>query len=138
MTEITGITIPRSSTAPARNLGEADLIRYYSEAGPDYEAWSPAFNMHFGYAGASNLFGRESMLERMNQEALRRAGVGEHGVERLIDLGCGLGATARHAVARFPQVRVTGVTIVPWQVRRARELAAHAPGGGRIEIQRAD
>jgi hypothetical protein len=23
--------------------------RYYEEAGPDYAAWSPYFNMHFGY-----------------------------------------------------------------------------------------
>ncbi len=139
MTEITGITIPRSSTAPAGNLGEADLIRYYSEAGPDYAAWSPAFNMHFGFARMEgNPLGRETMLERMNQEVLRRAAVGEPGVDRLIDLGCGLGATARHAVARFPQVHVTGVTIVPWQVRRARELAAEAAGGDRIEILRAD
>jgi cyclopropane fatty-acyl-phospholipid synthase-like methyltransferase len=75
------------------------------------------------------------MLERMNEEVLRRAGLGEPGVDRLIDLGCGLGATARHAVARFPNARVTGVTIVPWQVERARELAAEAPGGDRIEIR---
>src|SRR5258706_15485310 len=134
MTEITGITIPRSSTAPAGNLGEADLIRYYSEAGPDYAAWSPAFNMHFGFARMEgNPLGRETMLERMNQEVLRRAAVGEPGVDRLIDLGCGLGATARHAVARFPQVHVTGVTIVPWQVGRARGVAAGGGGGGGVE-----
>jgi SAM-dependent methyltransferase len=139
MTEITGITLPRrtATVAPIQVLGEADLIRYYSEAGPDYEAWSPAFNMHFGYA-AGNPFARETMLERMNQEVLRRAGVGEPGVEQLVDLGCGLGATARHAVARFPQVHVTGVTVVPWQVRRGSELAARVPGGNRIELLLAD
>lgn len=149
MTEITGITLsrncpaaaesPRRTSAPTLDsLGEAGLIEYYTEAGPDYEAWSPAFNMHFGYATASGLFGREAMLERMNHEVLRRAHVGQPGIERVIDLGCGLGGTARHAVARFRQVHVTGVTIVPWQIRRGRELAAQAPGGDRIEFLRAD
>jgi cyclopropane fatty-acyl-phospholipid synthase-like methyltransferase len=81
---------------------------------------------------------REAMLERMNQEVLRRAGVGEAGRRTHSRPGCGLGATARHAVARFPQVHVTGVTVVPWQVRRGTELAAQAPGGDRIELLLAD
>lgn len=34
---------------------QISLEQYYSEAGPDYAAWSPEFNMHFGYfrAGAN-------------------------------------------------------------------------------------
>ena len=27
----------------------ASFQRYYEEAGPDYAAWSPHFNMHFGF-----------------------------------------------------------------------------------------
>ena len=36
------------------------LEQYYSEAGPDYAAWSREFNMHFGYyrAGANPCWSR--------------------------------------------------------------------------------
>jgi len=38
----------------AESVGESrrervGLAEYFSEAGPDYYAWSHAFNMHFGY-----------------------------------------------------------------------------------------
>jgi len=43
--------------------------RYYTEAGPDYAAWSPNFNMHFGYFRSGlNPFRLEPMLEEMNRE----------------------------------------------------------------------
>ena len=35
-------------------------------------------------------------------------------------MGCELGATARYAASAMNNVRVYGVTIVPWQVQRAR------------------
>src|SRR5277367_5761924 len=72
------------------------LEQYYSEAGPDYAAWSREFNMHFGYyrAGA-NPFGREAMLEQMNTEVLSRLQLNGIPEPQLLDLGCGLGATLR-------------------------------------------
>ena len=103
------------------------LIDYYSEAGPDYAAWSPSFNMHFGYFDWSmNPFAREPMLRRMNTEVLGRLRpAGPYGRPlKLLDLGCGVGATARTATRFFRNARVTGITKVPWQVRRARELTS--------------
>jgi hypothetical protein len=44
------------------------LEQYYSEAGPDYAAWSREFNMHFGYSAGSNPLHREVM----NAEVLAR------------------------------------------------------------------
>jgi len=32
-----------------RVVPQIGLEQYYGEAGPDYAAWSPEFNMHFGY-----------------------------------------------------------------------------------------
>jgi MPBQ/MSBQ methyltransferase len=99
------------------------LLRYYSEAGPDYAAWSPNFNMHFGYwAWGVNPLNREAMLERANAEAAKRLDLDEN-PQHIVDLGCGLGATARSITRLYPQVRVTGVTIVPWQVEQARRLS---------------
>lgn len=95
------------------------MVRYYMESGPDYQAWSPAFNMHFGYwEWGVNPLQREAMLERMNQKVTAEL----EGCRRVLDMGCGLGATARSFALRSKRTRVTGVTVVPWQVERAREM----------------
>jgi MPBQ/MSBQ methyltransferase len=112
------------ANSPARNSARQAVVRYYSESGPDYAAWSSKFNMHFGYwVWGLNPFDREGMLERANQEVVERLGL-DAASRRVIDLGCGLGATARFLAVRDPHVRVTGVTIVPWQIREARRLSA--------------
>lgn len=115
------------------------LEQYYSEAGPDYAAWSREFNMHFGYyrAGA-NPFQREGMLEQMNAEVLRRLRV--EGVEEpmLLDLGCGLGATLRSFARRLPRARLCGITRVPWQVERAGALNEAAGCGERVRVIEGD
>jgi len=61
------------SVASAHPTPRIGLEQYYSEAGPDYAAWSREFNMHFGYyrAGSKPLH-REAMLEQMNAEVLAR------------------------------------------------------------------
>ena len=115
------------------------LEQYYSEAGPDYAAWSPAFNMHFGYYRAGvNPLRRESMLEQMNAEVLDRLRVKEIPVPRMLDMGCGLGATLRSFARRLPDARLAGITRVPWQVERARVLNEEAGYGGRIEVIEGD
>jgi len=115
------------------------LEQYYSEAGPDYAAWSPEFNMHFGYyrAGANPL-NREAMLEQMNAEVLARLQVNGITAPRLLDLGCGLGATLRSFARRLPHSELLGVTRVPWQVEQARALNASAGYRDRIGVIEAD
>jgi cyclopropane fatty-acyl-phospholipid synthase-like methyltransferase len=121
---------------PAPPIG---LEQYYSEAGPDYAAWSREFNMHFGYyrAGANPLH-REAMLEQMNAEVLERLQLQGIARPRLLDLGCGLGATLRSFAHRLPHAQLLGLTRVPWQVERARSLN-HATGcDNRIRIIECD
>jgi len=104
------------------------LKQYYSEAGPDYAAWSKAFNMHFGYfRWGTNPFRREVMLEQMNIEVLNRLHLDPTMPAAVVDLGCGLGATLRSLARRRPLARLTGITLVPWQVEQARTLN-HAAG----------
>ena len=44
------VTTESSATATEASTTSPDNFqRYYQEAGPDYAAWSPNFNMHFGY-----------------------------------------------------------------------------------------
>lgn len=115
------------------------LEQYYREAGPDYAAWSREFNMHFGYyrAGANPL-DREAMLERMNAQVLARLQVGAIAAPRLLDLGCGLGATLRSFARRMPQARLLGLTRVTWQVEQARALNSAAGCGKHVRVVEGD
>jgi SAM-dependent methyltransferase len=117
-----------------------DLEQYYREAGPDYAAWSPAFNMHFGYwRWGMNPLQREPMLEQMNAEVSARLHLEPQQSARVLDMGCGVGATLRSFARRLPLAELTGITLVPWQVERGTQLNAEA--GGRateIKLLRAD
>ena len=100
------------------------IIQYYSEAGMDYEPWSRQFNMHFGYYRLGmNPFSREQMLDEMNHQVITQLQLNSNQKSRLIDLGCGVGASARYAVTHFKNVNVLGGTIVPWQIEQAKALS---------------
>lgn len=98
-----------------------DIIEYYNEAGPDYEAWSKSFNMHFGYGTWLNVFQREKMLEAMNELVLQKLYLNDE-KSNVLDMGCGLGATLRAGAKKYPQHQFHGITIVPWQIKKATEL----------------
>jgi MPBQ/MSBQ methyltransferase len=115
------------------------LDAYYSEAGPDYAAWSPAYNMHFGYyRRGMNPFDREPMLENMNTEILNRLHLPTNIPTSLLDMGCGVGATLRSLAPRLPHASLTGITIVPSQIERAAQLNQTAPGSDRIHLVQGD
>jgi ubiquinone/menaquinone biosynthesis C-methylase UbiE len=120
---------------PASNA-PVSFQRYYAEAGPDYAAWSPHFNMHFGYFRRGlNPFRLEPMLEQMNREILSRLHLDRDLPEpvRVLDMGCGVGATLRSFARRLPRAELTGITLVPWQIERGTELNL-AAGAGRIQM----
>src|SRR5689334_14051420 len=131
-------TTPQTVVTPviAPQIG---LEQYYSEAGPDYAAWSREFNMHFGYyrAGANPL-NRESLLEQMNAEVLARLNVKDVPQPSLLDLGCGLGATLRSFARHLPHARLSGITRVPWQVEHAQNLNDAAGCGERVRVLQGD
>jgi SAM-dependent methyltransferase len=127
--------------------GRAGFQRYYQEAGPDYAAWSAAFNMHFGFfRWGMNPFKREAMLEQMNREILHRLHLqGESSPHiparislRILDMGCGLGATLRSFACRLPRADLHGITLVPWQVEQGRLLAQSCPEAGHIKLELGD
>ena len=103
--------------------GAPDIVRYYTEAGQDYRAWSRDFNMHFGYFRRGlNPFQLERMLEEMSRQVLRRLNLGSDSDGRILDLGCGLGATIRLAGREYPNLKIDGLTLVPWQITQAEQL----------------
>ena len=125
-----------SNTRAAPRIG---LEQYYEEAGPDYAAWSPEFNMHFGYYLADmNPLRRESMLEQMNAEVLARLRLDDKEAPNVLDLGCGLGATLRSFARRREHACMVGITRVPWQVQQARALNDAAGCGKRATVIEGD
>lgn len=126
-------------TAPrAANVSEGNFQRYYEEAGPDYAAWSAEFNMHFGYfRRGMNPLDREAMLEQMNQEVLRRLRIGDEPA-RILDMGCGMGATLRSFARSIPSAQLQGITLVPWQLEQGRRLNQMSEHGKKIKLGVAD
>lgn len=115
------------------------LLNYYEEAGPDYGHWSKNFNMHFGYYEYGiNPFDREALLDNMNKRVLEELDPKDSSDTVLVDMGCGLGATLRSIRSLVPKWKLKGVTVVPWQVKKARELNNLTPLSQTIQILEAD
>jgi SAM-dependent methyltransferase len=122
----------------ASSLSEDNFQRYYEEAGPDYAAWSAGFNMHFGYfKRGMNPFDREAMLEQMNREILQRMHL-TGACPRILDMGCGLGATLRSIARQVPTAHLHGITLVLWQLEQCRRLNEAGDCGQRIQLSIAD
>src|SRR5215469_12165406 len=92
------------ATAPTATTASADSFqRYYEEAGPDYAAWSPAFNMHFGFFRRGiNPLDREAMLEQMNAEVLSRLQLRATPSPRILDMGSASAPRCAASLAVFP------------------------------------
>lgn len=119
---------PLGVNLPENNLDldpdyDQTIVEYYSKAGIDYEPWSRKYNMHFGYYRPGvNPFWRENLLDEMNAQVINRLVLPQDELSQIIDLGCGVGATARYCISNMPGARVTGATIVPWQIEKALEM----------------
>ncbi len=110
---------------------------YYEIAGPDYETWSPHFNMHFGYCSRfRDIFSLEGMLQQMNAKVLEELQI-DPGQQALIaDLGCGMATMARYAATKYPLSHLVAITIVEKHVEMARELNKAAGLLNRITVCR--
>jgi len=130
-----------SSPQTITDLPSDSFQRYYEEAGPDYAAWSSHFNMHFGFfRRGMNPFRREAMLEQMNVEVLDRLRLPgfDTASPRILDMGCGLGATLRSIARRMPAAELHGITLVPWQFEQGRLRNQSDPQAARITLALGD
>jgi len=139
----TPLRIPAShASAP---ITAEDTQDYFTEVAVDYSAWSPSYNMHFGFWRAGlNPLRREGMLVEMNRVVGRALQLGQarpgSAAQRrcVIDLGCGAGATARTLVGDNPSLYAITVTNVAVQNRIAAKLDAAAGVADRMAHLEAD
>jgi len=124
---------------PQSGTYKQGIIEYYSEAGMDYEPWSRRFNMHFGYfRWGLNPFDREQMLDEMNQQVVSRLILDTSKDNTVIDLGCGVGTSARYAINNFPNTVIIAATIVPWQIEMGQRLSTDETYKGRLRFELMD
>jgi ubiquinone/menaquinone biosynthesis C-methylase UbiE len=133
-------TLHAPPTPAAPRAPDAGAIRaFFVATQEDFRRWSPGYNMHFGYwAPGMSLFAREPMLERMNEEAIDELRLPAAAPARVVDLGCGAGATARAIARRLPRATVVGVTLVHEQIRLAARLNRSARLAQRIAFVHSD
>lgn len=100
-----------------------EIKTFYDEATEDYTFWSQDFNMHFGYfsLGKTNLFRRDTMLNEMNAQILKRLKLSSS-KQFVADLGCGMGGTMRHFLKSHPFVSMIGITLSDFQVTEGNKL----------------
>jgi ubiquinone/menaquinone biosynthesis C-methylase UbiE len=114
---------------------QKSLVKYYEKAGADYGHWSPNYNMHFGYATSFlSWFKLEGMLEEMNNQILKRVASPNKKL-KLLDMGCGTGAFLRYAKKSNIDIEAEGVTVVEWQIEKAKILDLRAGSTTEIKLQ---
>ncbi|MDR6886324.1 MULTISPECIES: SAM-dependent methyltransferase [Variovorax] len=138
--------------APLSNpaITPAETHDYFTEVADDYRAWSPSYNMHFGFWRLGlNPLRREGMLVEMNRAVGRALKLDEDQAPGsklqsaqsrrcVIDLGCGAGATARTLVSENPSLYAVTVTNVAVQNSIAARLDARAGVADRMAHIEAD
>lgn len=113
-------SIPLDQLSQSNNI---DIIDFYNEATEDYKFWSNDYNMHFGYfiPFKNNPFKRDSMLNQMNHQVISRLHIKTQ-KHRLVDLGCGMGATMRYALKQHHNLIAYGVTLSDFQLKHGNTL----------------
>ncbi|MBD3347262.1 MAG: methyltransferase domain-containing protein [Chitinivibrionales bacterium] len=97
-----------------------DIIKYYKDNAFAYGLWGK--NMHYGYWDETTKTQREASL-RFNEVVAETAKVTKD--DHVLDAGCGVGGCSIFLATTFG-CRVTGITICPNQVERARKNAKKA------------
>ncbi|CAN7558446.1 methyltransferase domain-containing protein [Variovorax sp. LjRoot84] len=133
------IALPAPAAPSHAPVTPSDTQDYFTEVADDYRAWSPGYNMHFGFWRAGlNPLRREGMLVEMNRAVGRALQLDAARPACVVDLGCGAGATARTLAMEHPKLYAVTVTNVAVQNTIAARLDAGAGVADRVAHVEAD
>eukprot|EP00252_Welwitschia_mirabilis_P026776 TRINITY_DN890_c0_g1_i6.p1 TRINITY_DN890_c0_g1~~TRINITY_DN890_c0_g1_i6.p1 ORF type:complete len:307 (-),score=56.25 TRINITY_DN890_c0_g1_i6:90-1010(-) len=120
------------------------IAEFYDESSSLWESiWGD--HMHHGFydatdsSSASDIDHREAQF-RMIEEALTFAGVSEEDgrkPRKILDVGCGIGGSSRYLAKKY-SARVEGISLSPFQVQRASQLASEQDLAQQVSFQVAD
>lgn len=117
----TSLSIPKNSIPP--KSVKKDIIDFYNKATQDYKFWSKDLNMHFGFyvPFKTNFLKRDTMLNEMNDQLFSLLNI-ENKKAHVVDLGCGVGATMKYGINKYPMLAITGCSISEFQVEYGNEF----------------
>jgi len=113
------------------------VIAYYKSTNFDYEHfWSGrrALALHFGYYNSKSTRHEESLLN-MNRVLAEIAQINK--TDKVLDAGCGYGGSAIWLSENIG-CEVTGITVVPYQVQKARKHAAASSASTKLSFVEED
>jgi cyclopropane fatty-acyl-phospholipid synthase-like methyltransferase len=115
----------------------ANIADYYDRATLDYRYWNSGLHMHFGcWRWPLSPFDRAAMVEQLSADVIARLSLERAGT--VVDLGCGVGSTARLLATENPRVRVIGLSLSASQVELGNRLSADEDLHERIELRVGD
>jgi ubiquinone/menaquinone biosynthesis C-methylase UbiE len=115
------------------------IAEHYAATTADYGHWSPGFHMHFGYwRWPLSPFAREPMLDALSDHVHERLALELDAGGTVLDLGCGVGSSARRLARRRSQLRVLGLTLAPTQVEIGNGMTRTVGLHDRVELIAAD
>ena len=129
-----------------KKLFDTPSRTYDANVGQEYDAWTEegvleyywGEHIHLGYyteAERAKGYKKKNFIEAKYdfvEEMLKWSGADKPA--KILDVGCGIGGTSRYLANKFPESKVTGITLSPNQVRRGTELAAER-GLGNVNFQ---
>ena len=115
------------------------IADYYAAATADYGHWSAGLHMHFGYwRRPLSLFVREPMLDALSELVHSRLALAPHAHGTVLDLGCGVGSSARRLARAHERANVLGLTVAPTQIEIGDAMTRAAGLRDRVELICAD
>jgi SAM-dependent methyltransferase len=117
----------------------AAIADHYASTTADYQHWSAGMHMHFGcWRWPLSPFVREPMLEALCDVVHERLQLGTDASGTVMDLGCGVGSSARRLALACSGVHVLGLTVAPTQVEAGNAMTDAAGLRERVELLCAD
>ena len=116
------------------------IASFYDESSNLWEEiWGE--HMHHGYYESATQLSIEEHRRAqvlMIDKVLEWAGAGPDGGiagGRVLDVGCGVGGSTRHIVGKYGCEYGCGITLSPYQAKRAAEITAREREGGSSPIK---
>lgn len=126
---------PRAPSSEQRRLDA--IIDYYDRATLDYAHWNATLHMHLGcWRWPISPLDRAAMVEQLSADVIDRLALASPGT--VVDLGCGVGSSARLLARRSPSIQVIGLSLSAAQIDLGNRLTRQAKLHERVELRVAD